>query len=482
MMRRRPRLRSLRGRLLVGVMVVTAVGLATADIVGATALQSYLVQQVDTQISIALNGVQGDLNADNRLIYLIPDNADDCTVVVTDSKGTLLTRFGSTDAVPTPSIADIRRYAAAATPVTVDDGELFRVKVTAVSGGRFLIVSESLKWSEAILGRLIIIEVVVSLMALALVAILALGVSRLVLRPLEKMSATAANIADGELSHRVELTGAPTEVARLGQSMNQMLGRIEDGFTQRQLAEDRLRRFVADASHELRTPLTSIIGYAQLARKGALRDPKALEDSMRRVEDEAKRMSSLVDELLLLARLDQGRPLDSAELDLTDLVTAAVADARAADPGRQLSLVVDRGAHAVLGDEARVRQAIGNLLANVRAHTPAGAAAQVRLSSDGGNEVVDVIDSGPGIEPAARERVFERFYRADSARQRVAGTNEGSGLGLSIVAAIAQAHHGQAIVLPHTGGAWLRLTIPSLTLQRERDDQHSTEHHVPSQL
>jgi two-component system OmpR family sensor kinase len=346
-------------------------------------------------------------------------------------------------------------------PVTVTAGEDFRIQVAALPGGRYLLVSEAQSWSDAVVYRLILIELAVTLIALALAVALAIGVSRFVLKPLDTMSATATRIADGELSHRVELAGAPTEVAVLGQSMNQMLGRIEHAFTQRQLAEDRLRRFVADAGHELRTPLTAITGYAQLVRRGALSDPEELDDAMRRVQDETHRMTSLVDELLLLARLDQGRPLDRLPLDLAELVTVAVQNARAADPHRSLTLIIEPGAHPVVGDEHRLSQVLGNLLANVRAHTLAGTAAEVRVSRDGYDEIVDVIDQGPGIAPDQADKVFERFYRADSARHRVAGTGEGSGLGLSIVAAIVAAHQGSATVVPHRGGAWLRVVIPT---------------------
>ncbi|MGW6279909.1 sensor histidine kinase [Kribbella sp. NPDC055071] len=455
-----PRLRSLRSRLLAGVVAVTAIGLAAAAIVGVTALQSYLHQRTDQQLKVALSAGQQMLGSDGQLVS-IPAEAGNCSVAVIDATGKQLSHAGAVQTLPTPSVADLARYAAGGVPVTVSAGEDFRIQVATLPGGRYLLVSEAQSWSDAVVYRLILIELAVTLIALALAVALAIGVSRFVLKPLDTMSATATRIADGELSHRVELAGAPTEVAVLGQSMNQMLGRIEHAFTQRQLAEDRLRRFVADAGHELRTPLTAITGYAQLVRRGALSDPEQLDDAMRRVEDETHRMTSLVDELLLLARLDQGRPLDRVALDLGELVTAAVQNARAADPHRSLTLIIESGAHPIVGDEHRLSQVLGNLLANVRAHTPAGTAAEVRVSREGYDELVDVIDQGPGIAPDQADKVFERFYRADSARHRVTGTGEGSGLGLSIVAAIVAAHHGSATVVPHRGGAWLRVVIPA---------------------
>ncbi|TDC22648.1 sensor histidine kinase [Kribbella albertanoniae] len=432
-----------------------------------------LDQRIDQQVKIAMSDSKRTLGPDGQLMS-IPAEAGSCSVAVIDSAGNQLSHAGAVQTLPTPPVADLARYAAGGAPVTVTAGEDYRIQVATLPGGRFLLVSEATAWSDAVVYRLILIELAVTLTALALAVALAVGVSRFVLKPLDTMSATATRIADGELSHRVELAGAPTEVAVLGQSMNQMLGRIEHAFTQRQLAEDRLRRFVADAGHELRTPLTAIMGYAQLVRKGALTEPEQLDDAMRRVEDETHRMTSLVDELLLLARLDQGRPLDRVELDLAELVTAAVQNARAADPHRSLTLIVEPGAHPVVGDEHRLSQVLGNLLANVRAHTPAGTAAEVRVSRAGYDELVDVIDQGPGIAADQADKVFERFYRADLGRHRVAGSGEGSGLGLSIVAAIVAAHQGSATVVPHRGGAWLRVMIPQAAAAKFSADSEVT--------
>jgi two-component system OmpR family sensor kinase len=457
-----PRLRSLRSRLLVGLLAVTAIGLVASNIVAVSALQSYLSQQVDQQLGVAVNAIPGILTADSRLTQPMPPDAADCSVVVTDAAGKQLARYGSANALAVPSLATLRELAAAGTAATLSvPGEFYRVRVVAISEQRFLVVSQSLKWSRDVLLRLVSIELVVTVLALILAAALAMWVSRYVLRPLDRMSASAATFADGELSHRVELAGSPTEVARLGESMNQMLTRVEVGFSERRTAEERLRQFIGDASHELRTPLTTITGYAQLYRQGALEDPAELADAMRRVEDEARRMSALVDELLLLARLDQGRPLEQARLDLAELALSAGMDARAAAPSRQLSVVIEPGDHVVVGDPDRLRQLVGNLLANVRAHTPQDAAAELRVGREDGDELIDVLDSGPGIDPAQRERVFERFFRADPTRQRLAGNGMGSGLGLSIVAAIAKAHGGTASVRPHDGGAWLRVRIPA---------------------
>ena len=239
-----------------------------------------------------------------------------------------------------------------------------------------------------------------------------------------------------------------------------MLGRIEDAFGERQRAEDQLRRFVADASHELRTPLTSIRGYAELFRAGAAERPEDLAMAMRRIEQEAARMGVLVDDLLLLARLDEGRPLRQEPVDLRALAADAVADARAAEPERPLQLDVN-GPVLVTGDDARLRQVLSNLLANVRTHTPVDAPASVWVRAVDGEARVEVRDSGPGLDPTDAEQAFERFFRADASRHRSSG---GSGLGLAIVQAVTEAHGGHAGVesAPGEGATfWVELPVYS---------------------
>ncbi|MFC0432300.1 cell wall metabolism sensor histidine kinase WalK [Kutzneria buriramensis] len=473
------RLRSLRSRLLVGVLAVTAAGLLTADVVGVFALSSYLYKRTDTQVSDALTQFTPKVRPDGR-VPIGQSNDDLCAITVLDGSGKVLHQYGASAGLPIPPLSTLQSLQGQHSPTTVSGDQDFRIMVGALPQGRFLMVSQSLRLSTATVYQLVAIEAVVTALGLALAAVLALRVSRFVLRPLDRMTDTAELIADGELSHRVSVDGSPTEVARLGNSLNQMLGRLEHSFTSRQVAEDGLRQFVADASHELRTPLTSITGYAQLVRHGALADPDDLADAMRRVEDEAKRMASLVDELLLLARLDQGRPLESSPVDLAALAEAAVGDARAADCARTVRLVVDDGAHVVQGDRQRLHQVLANLLANVRAHTPAGTAAEVRIGRDGDREVIDVRDEGPGISAEQRDKVFERFFRGDASRSRTA-LGDGSGLGLSIVAAIAAAHGGGAEVRPSEHGAWLRVTLPA-TVSEQPTIPALTRQEVPSVL
>jgi two-component system OmpR family sensor kinase len=320
-----------------------------------------------------------------------------------------------------------------------------------------LIVAVPLTETNATLRQLLGVELVASAVVLAAAVVLALWLVRLGLKPLEDMATTADAIAAGDLSRRVAPAEKRTEVGRLGMALNGMLSQIEAAFEQRSNSEERLRRFVADASHELRTPLTSIRGYAELFRRGAEARPEDLARSMAAIETEAVRMGVLVDDLLLLARLDQGRPLEHERVDLGAVAGEAVSAARAIDPSRDVSLEIE-GEVVVDGDAGRLRQVLDNLLDNARVHTPEGTPAHVRVARQGDDVVVTVSDKGPGLSPEARRRVFERFYRDDGARSRETG---GAGLGLAIVAAIAEAHSGAVRVLDGDGGAAFEVRMPA---------------------
>jgi two-component system OmpR family sensor kinase len=278
--------------------------------------------------------------------------------------------------------------------------------------------------------------------------------------PLERIASTAGDIAGGDLSRRVEPAEPDTEIGRLGLALNAMLAQIETAFAERAASEDRLRRFVADASHELRTPLTAIRGYAELFRRGAAERPEDLARAMRRIEDEAARMGLLVEDLLLLARLDQGRPLERGPVDLVAVAGDALADLSAIEPDRPVTFEhPDR--LVVSGDEARLRQVAGNLVTNARIHTPEGTGVHVRVRASDGQAVLEVADEGPGLPPGEENLVFERFYRADAARART-GDSQGTGLGLSIVAAIVAAHGGSVSAgSPPSGrGAYFMVALP----------------------
>jgi two-component system OmpR family sensor kinase len=305
--------------------------------------------------------------------------------------------------------------------------------------------------------------------SIVLVLLAAAGtlVVRRSLRPLVAVESAAEAIAEGDLSQRVPESDPRTEVGSLSQSFNTMVARLETAFSEQaaseaeaRASEERMRRFVGDASHELRTPLTSIRGFAELYRQGALPSAADVDRAMSRVEGEAARMGLLVEDLLLLARLDQQRPLERARVDLLELARDAVADAQAVDPSRTVTLeaVAAGPPPVVAGDAGRLRQVFGNLVGNALTHTPPGTPIVLRVSTSATEAVVEVCDSGPGIPAEDRPRVFERFYRADASRTRASG---GTGLGLSIVAALVVAHGG-TVEVDETpgGGATFRVTLP----------------------
>ncbi|STD04637.1 Probable sensor histidine kinase TcrY [Dermatophilus congolensis] len=273
-------------------------------------------------------------------------------------------------------------------------------------------------------------------------------------RPLRTIEDTAAAIAAGDLSRRVPETRAHDEVQSLSRSINAMLAQIEESFRIREAGEQRMRRFVTDASHELRTPLATVRGYAELYRQGAASSPEQTAAAMSRIENEATRMAGLVDDLLTLARLDNARPMNMSVVDLTVLSADAVQDARARDREREIRLLsIDDGdivPTEVVGDEARLRQVVTNLVANALSHTPAGSPIEVAVGIHQQRARVEVRDHGPGIEPEVASKVFERFYRNDPARGRK--PSGGYGLGLAIVAGLIEAHGGRVGVAPTPGG------------------------------
>ncbi|MGZ4636388.1 sensor histidine kinase [Oryzihumus sp.] len=287
-------------------------------------------------------------------------------------------------------------------------------------------------------------------------------------RPLTQIEDTAAAIAGGDLTRRVPERTAKDEVTSLSRSLNAMLAQIEQSFAVREASEERMRQFVADASHELRTPLAAVRGYAELFRQGAVTKPEDVATAMRRIEDEAKRMGVLVDDLLLLARLDDERPMTFAPIDLTVLAADAVQDAKALDPSRAITLHGLGGElqpTTVEGDEARLRQVLTNLVGNAVNHTPPGTPLEVAVGSrDSGRALLEVRDHGRGVDPAAARLVFERFYRADPSRMR--GHGGGNGLGLAIVAAIVNAHHGKVgVAQTPGGGATFVVDLPTANSQ-----------------
>jgi two-component system OmpR family sensor kinase len=301
------------------------------------------------------------------------------------------------------------------------------------------------------------------------------------MRPLDDMTETAGAIAGGDLTRRIRRADDRSEVGRLGSALNGMLSQIEAAFRERTSSEARLRRFVADASHELRTPLTSIRGYAELLRKGAFDSEEDRRRAAERIEGEASRMSLLVDDLLLLARLDQGRPLERTPVDLSRIVADAVEAARVINREQPVTVEME-DAVVVHGDAARLRQIVDNLLHNAVVHTPPGTPVRVSVKRKGPLAEIRVADDGPGLDAEKAARVFDRFYRGSEAR-----TGEGVGLGLSIVAALAAAHEGRASVEAVPGaGAVFSVEIPAAEPEaathptREAEAPEANEHLAPS--
>ncbi len=449
---------SLRSRLLLVVLGLVIIGLTATDFVTYRALRSFLLDRVDQQLVAARQPIvttvfanrPGQPGAVTQTL-----NLSGAYAAIIDVGGKVVRDTPHDRGVPDLTGIDLSRNSISTVEGIRDSGK-FRVQVNSLEDS-YLLIAIPLREVTQTLHRLLFIEALATGLIVVIVGGAALVLVRAGLRPLEDIGGVAGAIAKGDLSRRVPIEGERTEVGRLGLSLNAMLGQIQSAFEARRASEDRLRRFVADASHELRTPLTSIRGYAELFRRGAAERPADLEKAMRRIEEEATRMGVLVDDLLLLARLDQGRPLDRAPVDLVRVAADAVDDARATDPDRALSL--DGPEHLVIeGDEPRLRQVAVNLVANACQHTPVEAPVVVRVTTSDGQAVLEVADRGAGLEPEAAQKVFERFYRADPSRSRSGG---GSGLGLSIVAAIAEAHGGRAIVDSTPGqGACFRVILP----------------------
>ena len=307
------------------------------------------------------------------------------------------------------------------------------------------------------LQRLLLTEIFVTAAVLLVAVGLGLWLVRVGLRPLRNIEGTAANIAGGQLSLRVEQADDRTEVGRLGMALNTMLERIEDAFAKQQASEERLRRFVADASHELRTPVSAVGAYAELFERGAQQRPADLARVLRGVRVETSRMQALIEDLLLLTRLDEGRPLERRPVELVGLAGEAAEAAQTISGDWPLSIEADEPVE-VTGDRMRLREILDNLLANVRTHTPPGTRTTLRVRQEGDEAILEVADEGPGLEAEDAARVFERFYRADPSRARDRG---GTGLGLAVVAALVEAHGGRVEVDAMPGaGATFRVRLP----------------------
>ncbi len=475
---------SLRTRLLIAIGIIAIVALAVVDVVTYSQLESFLYQRVDQQLvgarglyehaieqgrpvscegpggpfgpgagASAPSGDDGDSDGDG------PSNAvQSVAVQVRTASGSsagldcpvYIDNVAYTPSIPSSlppfqTADDGSQVTTFDAPSTQSGGPDFRVQASTLSNGDVLVIAQPLGDTESTLHHLLVVELLVTGAAVVVALLGGFWLVRLGLRPLRDMETAAESIAEGNLTERVPGENDSTEVGRLARTLNVMLSRIESAFRMRVATEERLResdarlrRFVGDASHELRTPIAAISAYAQLFGRGASEQKEDLERLMDGIMTETGRMEHLVADLLLLARLDEGRPMEPHPVDLVALCAEAVQTSRTVGPAWPVTFRAPRPIE-VSGDARSLRQVIDNLLANIRSHTPEGTSARVSVEPDGSGAVIVVADDGPGMSPEQVAHVFERFYRSDPSRSRLHG---GAGLGLSIVSAIVAAHGG----------------------------------------
>ena len=456
---------SLRNRLILAAVFLASLAIIASDFAANTALRSYLISQVDNQLFSISSGSlerldragiapQSDVEESRspfRVLQPIRGVPTSTSLTLLDREGNLIGQVGGELAgqnfgVTGLKVSQVEKYENK--PFTIEgEGRNPDVRALALvlpTGMGSVIAANSLEEVDKTLSQLRFLFFFLGLIAIFLTALVSRWIIAISLRPLDKVEETAEAIAAGDLSARLPAAKPDTEVGRLTTSLNMMLSRIEQSFSVRVESENKLRRFVADASHELRTPLTAIRGFAELHRQGAVSGEEKTKELISRIEGESIRMSSLVEDLLLLARLDQARELDFEPVDLNTLIVEVVASAKAAGPNHPIELNLPQEELFVLGDSRRIHQVVANLLANARTHTPLGTKINVTARQTLAEVIIEVADDGPGLSKSDQERIFERFFRADPARVRHSG--EGSGLGLSIVDAVMKAHGGYVSV------------------------------------
>ena len=475
---------SLLNRLTLGVVLLSAMGFLASDVAAQTLMRSYLTQQMDSELLSVAGGAfprveragiareaRGSQSDDE-------DNEDDAPAVPLQSvptsisltligpAGIILGQIGgdlnSTEITSyLQSITPEQVIERANQPFTIEAPQSdFRVIAQRLPTGLgIVVIAQSFEDIDRTLLRLQGLFILIGLVMILFIALASRKVITVGLRPLATVEATAERIAEGDLTARLPDLKPNTEVGRLVNTLNMMLGRIEESFSARVESESKLRRFVADASHELRTPITAIRGFAELHRQGAVTGEEKTKELIGRIESESKRMGSLVEDLLLLARLDQSRQMKSEPVNLSKLVLDAVESARAAGPSYPVNFNESDDEIYALGDNDRIHQVVANLLANARTHTPVGTKIDVSVIQSEDGVRIRIADNGPGLSEKDQAQIFERFYRADASRVRTDG--EGTGLGLSIVEAVMRAHAGQVSVESELGkGATFTLFFP----------------------
>ncbi|NKQ56916.1 HAMP domain-containing protein [Amycolatopsis sp. K13G38] len=476
--RTRRRVRPLRTKLIASLVALLTVVCVLIGVISELALGAFLTRQVDSQLHDTIARAQ--MTDDHHG----PDPGQALTISGTVT-GTVHAWISSTGTHAEMLATEGDSHEAHPVPLGGGDEQVLSrvagngvVQTISLSGGDYRVIAIATPTGTEVFGLPLgqaqdtLFTVGLILVAVAAIAVLGAGivgafVVRRTLRPLDRVAAAASKVTelpldrgDVALSVRVPVTDTDpsTEVGQVGYALNQMLGHIDNALDARQASETRVRQFVADASHELRTPLAAIRGYAELTRRSHGRVPPDIAHAMNRVESEASRMTTLVDDLLLLARLDAGRPLEETEVDLTRLVADAVGDAHIAGPDHRWQLELPDEGVLVRGDAQRLHQVLANLLANGRTHTPPGTTVTTRLAvSADGSAVLTVTDNGPGIAPELLPNVFERFARGDSSRSRAAGS---TGLGMAIAAAVVAAHHGKIGVHSRPGRTEFEVRLP----------------------
>lgn len=474
---------TLRRRLVVAVVALLALAAIVIGAASVLSVRAVLLERVDSQLTAATTRSSGaaDVPSGGRFPEQEQPSVPDFIGAPGQAAGTLgaiidggVVRYaGYTDEAGTllpltpEQFSELLPLRIGVDPVTLDLPDLGNYRVVAVdTGGGALVVGLPLADLDVSVAQLIAVVAGISLGALALAGSAAYVIVRLALRPLDRVALAASEVSElpldrGEVALAVRVpeqdADPDTEVGRVGAAINRMIGHVANALTARQASENKVRTFVSDASHELRTPLASIRGYAELTRRSGETLPEDATYALGRIESEAIRMTTIVEDLLLLARLDEGRELGRESVDLAVLIDNAVRDARTSSPEHRWDLELPATSVVVQGDTQRLFQVMVNLLGNARVHTPPGTRVTARLEKTDTDAVITVLDDGPGIDPAVLGSVFERFVRGDESRQRASG---GTGLGLAIVAGVVDAHGGSVSVESETGRTAFRLTLP----------------------